>query len=207
MWWRKIHSIPILPRMLILWSLKSGWKKTAWKKKKKLVPSFQRWTILFLRKKPCSHVKLRLFPGYRILVSGHVNSLDFWLITWRCFLFYSVLETQIFVSCFSESHPRGRKRSLLPSAKIPSRGKNPLCSVHQTEAHFENFPVAIGCLSWSAFCPQYWWSRCVGFPYSFSAKPRKTGFRWSHYWKQLTCNMSSNIAAHWREPANICSLA
>lgn len=61
--------------------LKIRLEKDSRKKNKKLVPGFQRWTILFLRKKPCSHVKLRLFPGYRILVSGRVNSLDFWLIT------------------------------------------------------------------------------------------------------------------------------
>lgn len=61
--------------------LKIRLEKDSRKKKTKLVPDFQRWAILFLHKKPCSHVKLRLFPGYRIPVSGHINSLAFWLIT------------------------------------------------------------------------------------------------------------------------------
>lgn len=206
MWWRKIHSIPILPRVLILRSLKSVWKKTVGKKKK-LVPDFQRWAILFLRKKPCSHVKLRLFPGYRILVSGHVKSLAFWLITWRCFLFHSVLETQFSVSCFSESHPCLRKRSLLPSARRPRRSKLS-CALYIRRKHIlriSQWPVAA--LAGQSSVSNIGGHVVLGFLISFSAKPRKTWFRWSHYWKQLTCNMSSNIAAHCREPANICSLA
>lgn len=201
----KIHSIPIIPRMLIFRGLKSGWKKTV--ENKNWLPDFQGWTILFFYKKIWSKIIKAIS---RLKKSGEWTTSTFsgfLADKLRAFYFpFCTRSTTFGVPFVWISHSSGR--GLCCSTLVDQVRLKFFCALHiRWKPSVEAFPLALCCVSWSECRSRYWWSRCVGFPYSYSAKLRKTWCSLVHHWKQLTCNMSSNIAPHCREPAKICYLA